>query len=136
VPAGPVPAPLHAFLAQPNLAVMTTVRPNGHPVSVATWYLLDGERFLINMDERRKRIEYVRQNPRVALIVLSADDPRTYVSIQGRVTELVDDGELRDVDRLWRHYEGGDYPHRDHSRVTARVEVDRWHGWGAARTAG
>lgn len=137
VPTGPLPEPVHDFLSQPNLAVMTTLRPDGQPVSVVVWYLLDddGKQLLVNMDKSRKRIDYVRQDPRVALIAMSADG-LTYLSVQGRVTELVDDPELRDVDRVFRHYQGTDFGNRESSRVTARIDVDRWHGWGKLKNAG
>jgi len=30
------------------------------------------------------------------------------------------------------HHNGRDHPDRERPRVSARVEIDRWHGWGAA----
>jgi hypothetical protein len=70
----------------------------------------------------------------VALTVLG-DNWYTHVSLQGRVVSLVDDEGLRDIDRLSRHYGGQPYPNRERPRVSAYVEVDRWHGWGELRTA-
>ena len=61
MPTGPLPDALRALLAKPNPAVIATVRPDGQPVSVATWYLLDGDRVLVNMDEGRKRLEHLRR---------------------------------------------------------------------------
>ena len=50
-----------ALLAQPNPAVIAVVRPDGQPVSVATWYLVDEDgRILVNMDSGRKRNDYMR----------------------------------------------------------------------------
>ena len=46
---------------------------------------------------------------------------------------MYDDDGLADIDRLSQHYRGRAYPTRDRGRVTALVEVERWHGWGAAR---
>ena len=46
MPTGPLPDALRALLAKPNPAVIATVRPDGQPVSVATWYLLDGDRVI------------------------------------------------------------------------------------------
>ncbi|MDO9497740.1 MAG: PPOX class F420-dependent oxidoreductase, partial [Nocardioides sp.] len=57
----------------------------------------------------------------------------THVSLIGRVVEMRDDESLVDIDRLSTHYRGGPYPDRDSPRVSAWVQVDRWHGWGAAR---
>jgi PPOX class probable F420-dependent enzyme len=102
-------------------------------VSVATWYLMQGDRVLVNMDEGRKRLEHLRNDPRVSLTVLDRDDWYTHVSLLGRVTELREDTGLADVDRLARHYNGRPYPNRERGRVSALIEVDHWHGWGAMR---
>ena len=128
----PVPEKVDHLLSQPNPSVISTVRPGGQPVSVATWYIWDDGRILVNMDEGRKRLEYMRQNPRVTLTVLASDDWYTHVSLQGPVAEIVDDPDLTDIDRLARHYTGAQYHVRDRHRISAWIDVQRWHGWGAA----
>lgn len=132
MPTPPLPKEVTELLAQPNPAVITTVRPDGQPVSVATWYLLDGERVLVNMDEGRKRLEYLRSDPRISLTALAAEDWYTHISLQGRVVEMRDDHGLEDIDRLSQHYSARPYPNRERSRVSAWIQIDRWHGWGAA----
>jgi PPOX class probable F420-dependent enzyme len=124
------PERVRALLERPNPAVIATVRPDGQPVSVATWYLMDSDRVLVNMDEGRKRLEYLRSDPRVSLTVLADGDWYTHVSMQGRVVEMADDDGLAGIDRLSRHYRGRAYPRRDRGRVNAWIEIDRWHGWG------
>ena len=99
---------------------------------MATWYLLDGDRILVNMDEGRRRLDHLRRDPRVSLTVLDEADWYTHVSVQGRVVELADDPDLEGIDRLSRHYTGQPYPVRDRKRVNAWIEIDRWHGWGKA----
>jgi PPOX class probable F420-dependent enzyme len=132
VPTSPLPAELRELLAKPNPSVIATVRPDGQPVTVATWYLLDGDRILVNMDAGRKRLDHLRHDPRVSLTVLDSDSWYTHVSMQGRA-ELVDDEDLSDVDRISTHYTGAPYPVRDRKRVSAWIQIDRWHGWGAVR---
>ena len=128
----PLPERTRELLAKPNPAVITSLRPDGQPVSVATWYLLDGDRILVNMDVGRKRLEYLRNDPRVSLTALDETSWYTHVSLQGRVVELLDDEGLTDIDRLSRHYTGDPYPTRDRGRVSAWIEIETWHGWGAA----
>lgn len=132
----PLPDPVRALLAKPNPAVITTLRPDGQPVSVATWYLLEedrslGDRILVNMDESRRRLDYLRRDPRVSLTALDEESWYTHVSVQGRVVELADDPDLAGIDRLSTHYNGVPYPVRDRRRVSAWIEVESWHGWGA-----
>ncbi|WP_129841845.1 PPOX class F420-dependent oxidoreductase [Streptomyces sp. RFCAC02] len=130
----PLPAEAVALLRRPNPCVIATVRSDGAPVSTATWYLWEDDgRVLVNMDEGRRRLAHLRNDPRVTLTVLAGDDWYTHVSIIGRVTELRDDTGLADIDRLSRHYSGNPYPTRDRARVSALITVDRWHGWGTLR---
>lgn len=131
MPKPPLPDRAAELLAKPNPAVITAMRSDGQPVSVATWYLFEHGRVLVNMDEGRKRLEYLRNDPRVSLTVLDAEEWHTHVSLQGRVVELLDDPGLVDVDRLARRYLGQQYANRKRARVSAWIEVDFWHGWGA-----
>ena len=120
-----------ALLARPNPAVIAVVRPDGQPVSVATWYLLeDDDVILVNMDAERRRNAYMREEPRVSLTALDGAAWYTHVSIQGRIVEWRDDPDLVDIDRLATHYGVGPYRNRDRARVSARIAIDTWHGWG------
>ena len=129
MPKPPIPAHIEEFLGRPNPAIIATVRPDGQPVSVATWYLYENGRVLVNMDARRKRLDYLRTDPRISLTVL-AESWYQHVSLQGRVVEITDDTDLAGIDRLSRLYNGEAYPTRDHPRVDAWIEIDRWHAWG------
>ncbi|WP_369052520.1 TIGR03618 family F420-dependent PPOX class oxidoreductase [Kineococcus terrestris] len=134
MPVPPLPDDVTALLRRPNPAVMATVHPDGHPVTVATWYLLqDDGRVLLNLDASRARLRHLQRDPRVSLTALAGDDWYTHVSLQGRVVEVREDTDLADIDRLSGHYLGTPYPTRDSPRVSVLVEVERWHGWGAAR---
>ena len=126
----PLPDHVLDFLRAPNPAVIASNRPDGQPVSVATWYLLeDDRRILVNMDVGRRRLEFLRHDPRVSLTVLAEGDWGTHVSVQGEITELTDDVDLAGIDRLARHYTGDPYPVRDRGRVNGWISVVSWHGW-------
>ncbi|MEU4830876.1 PPOX class F420-dependent oxidoreductase [Streptosporangium sp. NPDC023615] len=129
----PLPEEAVVMLRKPNPAVITTLRSDGQPVSTATWYLWDDGRILVNMDGARKRLDHIRDDPRVTLTVLEEGDWYTHVSVIGHVAETRDDEGLTDIDRLARHYTGNDYPRRDRARVSAWIEIDRWHGWGGLK---
>ncbi|MEU0939070.1 MULTISPECIES: PPOX class F420-dependent oxidoreductase [unclassified Embleya] len=130
----PLPEEAIAMLRKPNPAVVTTLRADGQPVSTATWYLWEEDgRVLLNLDEGRRRLAHIRNDPRVSLTVLDEGNWYTHLSLVGHVDEIRDDKDLADIDRLARHYGGGDYPQRDRGRVSAWVRIDRWHGWGALK---
>ncbi|MGX1852328.1 PPOX class F420-dependent oxidoreductase [Streptomyces sp. NPDC055299] len=126
----PLPDAAVAVLAKANPAVITTLRSDGQPVSTATWYLWDNGRVLVNMDEGRKRLAHLRRDPRVSLTVLDEGNWYTHLSLIGHVTETGTDEDLADIDRLAQHYLGRPYPQRDRRRISAWIEIDRWHGWG------
>ncbi|MBB1031965.1 PPOX class F420-dependent oxidoreductase [Dietzia sp. SLG310A2-38A2] len=123
---------LRDLLAQPNPCVMATLRRDGSPVTVPTWYRLVGDRIHLNLDAGRVRLQHLRRDPRVALSVLDADDWYSHVSIQGRITEIAEDPDLSGIDSLSRHYTDQPYPVRDRARVDAWVEIERVHTWGSA----
>jgi hypothetical protein len=100
---------------------------------VATWYLWDDGRVLVNMDEGRARLAYLRGDPRVAVDVLDEGNWYTHLSITGHVDEMREDTDLADIDRLARQYTGKPYPRRDRARISAWIAVDGWHAWGTLK---
>ena len=130
MPRTPPPPHILEFLHKPNPAVIASARPDGQPVSVATWYLLEDDgRILVNMDEGRRRLHYLRHDPRVSLTVLAEHDWGTHVSVQGTVADLSPDPDLAGIDRLSRHYTGQPYPTRNRGRVNGWITIESWHGW-------
>lgn len=129
MPRVPVPAEIDEFLAQPNPAVVATVSPSGSPHSAATWYDWEDGRVLLNMDESRLRLRYLRDNPAVALTVLAAESWYSQVTLLGHAVEIADDPELRDIDRLSIRYTGNPFENRNARRVSAWVEAERWSAW-------
>ena len=129
MPRLPLPPEVDEFLRRPNPAVVGSLRPDGSPHTVATWYLWDGERVLLNMDESRLRLRFMRHDPRVALTALGNESWYRHVSVLGTVAELVDDADLADIDRVARHYTGEPFRDRESRRVSAWVEVSSWHAW-------
>jgi PPOX class probable F420-dependent enzyme len=132
MPKLPLPPEVADLLSRPNPAVISTLRSDGQPVSVATWYLMDGDRILVNMDAGRRRLDHLRRDPRVALTVLDGNDWSTHVSVRGRVDEIAHDRGLAGIDRLARHYTGERFGNRDNIRFNAWIEIERWSAWDLA----
>jgi PPOX class probable F420-dependent enzyme len=130
VPRVPVPPEVDDFLGRPNPAVVATLRPDGSPHSVPTWYDWEDGRVLLNMEDTRLRLGYMRRDPRVALTVLAEDGWYRHVSLLGRIVSIEDDPELADIDRLAVRYTGQPFRTRDRKRVSAWMQPERWHGWG------
>jgi PPOX class probable F420-dependent enzyme len=130
MPRAPLPPELLDFVRRPQVAVIATLRSDGAPHTVATWYdVEDDGMVLVNMDASRRRLEHMRNDPRVSLTVLEARNWYRHVSLLGRVVRIEDDPELRDIDRLARRYTGSPFGRRDAHRVSAWIAVDSWNAW-------
>lgn len=130
MPRPPLPPLLDEFLSRPNPAVIASIRPDGTPHTAATWYDWEGGRVLVNMDETRRRLDFLRDDPNIALTVLDEGNWYRHVSLLGRVVSLEEDVGLREIDRLSQRYRQRPYPVRDSRRFSAWIEVVRWHAWG------
>ena len=113
-------------------SVMATLAKDGRPVAVATWYLLEDDgRILLNLDAGRVRLGHIRRDPRTALDVLEYPNWYTHIALQLVATEIVDDPDLTDIDRLSTAYTGAPYRNRERARVSVRAEIQSYLGWGA-----
>jgi PPOX class probable F420-dependent enzyme len=129
MPKPPLPAELSEFLARPNPAVIGTVTASGDPRTVATWYLWEDGRVLMNLEDGRARLDDIRRDPRASLTVLGEDSWYRHVTLHGRIATLEDDSDFAGIDRLSRHYMGQPYSNRERGRVNAWLEVESWHAW-------
>jgi PPOX class probable F420-dependent enzyme len=129
MPPAPVPPEVEEFLKQPNPAVVATVRPDGSPHSVATWYDWVDGLILMNMAATRARLGHLRNDPRVSLTVLDKDTWYTHVTLDGVVERLVDDDEFVDIDRLSVRYTDVPFHNREAQRVSVWMRPERWLRW-------
>jgi len=132
MPKAPLPDGAAALLREPNPAVIAATMPSGHPMSVATWYLVEDDgTILVNMDAERARLGWMKQHPHVSLTALKDGEWYTHVSIRGPVVRWEHDtaAALADIDRLSRHYGGDGFHDRGAIRVSAWIRIDSWHGW-------
>lgn len=130
MPVLPLPPEVLDFIRRPNPAVIASLRPDGSPHTAATWYDWEEDgRVLLNMDESRRRLSFMRRDPRVALTVLDNEDWGRYVTLFGRIVRIERDSNLADIDRLAIRYAGAPFRKRDARRYSARMNVESWYGW-------
>jgi PPOX class probable F420-dependent enzyme len=129
MPKVPIPDEVSEFLSRPNPAIVATLRRDGSPHTVPTWYDWSDGLVLLNMDETRLRLQHMRRDPRIALAVLDADSWYRHISLIGEVVSIEDDVDLADIDRLALRYTGRPFRTRDKRRVSAWMRPERWHGW-------
>lgn len=132
--AASIPEDLRALLEAPNFVHLATLMRDGSPQVTPVWVDHDGHHILVNTAEGRVKVRNVRRDPRVALSVLSAQNPYQMATIRGRVVEMTHQGAAEHIDKLAKKYLGQDrYPfHRPgEQRVILKIEPE--HVAGMAR---
>src|SRR5947209_13322678 len=111
-----------------NLATVATLMPDGQPQALLTWVDTDGEHILINTEPQRQRAKNVNRDPRITVLIHSAENPWDWSEIRGRVIDTVSGQPARDhIDELSRKYVGSDYsnPIGDEGRVILKVAPEK-----------
>lgn len=114
-------------------AHLATVGANGTPQVTPVWCDFDGTHLRINTARGRVKDKNLTANPRVALSILDPDNPYRYVQVQGRVTEMTEQGADQHIDALAKKYIGQDrYPYRQPGevRVLVKIAAERVQGMG------
>jgi PPOX class probable F420-dependent enzyme len=111
-----------------NLATVVTLMPDGQPQALLTWVDADGEHLLVNTEPQRQRARNLRRDPRVTVLIHSADDPWDWAEVRGRVVETISGDEARKhIDELARKYLGTDYrnPIGPQGRIILKIAADK-----------
>lgn len=100
---------VRARVAAPNFWYLATVNPDGSPHLSPMWVDVEGEHIVFNTSVGRVKEQNLRNDPRVSLSSVSAENPYDRVMISGRVVEFVEGDEAeRHMDRLAKKYVGTD----------------------------
>lgn len=111
-----------------NLATVVTLMPDGQPQALLTWIDTDGEHLLVNTEPIRQRSKNIRRDPRVTVLIHSADSPWDWAEVRGQVTSTIDGTQAREhIDELSRRYVGADYsnPIGPDGRVIFVIKPDK-----------
>jgi PPOX class probable F420-dependent enzyme len=93
-----------------NIAAVTTLLPDGTPMTQPLWIDADDDHLLLNTEAHRQKFRNVQRDPRIAVAIWDSADPYFYVEVRGEVVEAVRGPEARaHIDELARKYTGGDY---------------------------
>lgn len=110
-----------------NLATVTTLLPDGTPMTQPLWVDTDGEHVLLNTEVHRQKFRNVQRDPRVTVTIVDPQAPHLYVEVRGHVVDTVTGPEARShIDKLSQKYAGIDYPGPIRSeRVVLKVAPKR-----------
>jgi PPOX class probable F420-dependent enzyme len=111
-----------------NLVFIATVMKDGSPQVSPVWANFEDGHVLINTAEGRIKHKNVLRDPRVAVSVVSKDNPLDMTTIRGVVTELIPDYDYSHADKLTQQYlDRPHYPFKrdDEKRVILKIKPDK-----------
>src|SRR3954454_8559137 len=101
----PLDEDAHRLATGKNLATVATLMPDGRPQALLTWVDSDGEYLLVNTEPQRQRIKNLERDPRVTVLIHSADNPWDWAEVRGHLVDVVDGQTARDhIDALSNKY--------------------------------
>jgi PPOX class probable F420-dependent enzyme len=111
-----------------EMAHVATLNADGSPQVSAVWIALDGDLVTFNTAEGRLKPKNLRRDGRVAISIADEENPYENVIIQGKVTDMTNDGADDDIDALAKRYLDADsYPFRQEGeeRVIVKIEPEK-----------
>ena len=116
------------LFSEKNLVFIATIMKDGSPQVSPVWANFENGYVLVNTAEGRIKHKNVLRDPRVAVSVVSRDNPLDMTTIRGTVEELIPDYEYKHADKLTQQYmERDHYPFKrdDERRVILKINPQR-----------
>jgi PPOX class probable F420-dependent enzyme len=115
--------------------VLSTLSPQGAPITSAVWFALLGDEIIISTPASRPKARNARLDARVSFIVDTRERPYKGVAIEGTAT-VVDDPERQSMRTIAERYLGPVLPEVMEQRIAAtdrvmlRITPARIRPWG------
>ena len=113
---------------QKNIVFIATLMSNGAPQLSPVWANYDSGYILVNTAEGRIKHKNILRDTRVAISVVSHDNPLDMTSIQGTVVEIISDYDYVHADKLTQQYMGKKhYPFKreNEKRIILKIKPNR-----------
>ena len=129
---------IRAFLDEAKWpAVLSTLSPQGAPITSAVWFALIDDDIVISTPATRPKARNARLDGRVSFIVDTKERPYRGVAIEGAAT-VIEDPERRSMRTIAERYLGPVLPEAMEQRIAAtdrvmlRIRPERVRPWGFA----
>ena len=126
------------LLDEPVTAVFCVLGSDGRPNLTPMWFDYSGSTVLVNVASHRKKVEWIRKNPRLTILLMNPANPYHWVSIKCTVKREVSEDDPKEgarvtaqLDKIWTKYTKQPAPYglRDPSinerRVLFECSVDK-----------
>lgn len=112
---------------QKNIVFIATIMKDGSPQLSPVWANYDSGYILVNTAEERIKHKNVLRDPRVAVSVISHDNPLDMTTIRGKVEEIISDYDYTHADKLTQQYMGKEhYPFKreNEKRIILKIKPE------------
>lgn len=118
------------LLDEPVTAVFAVIGKDGRPNLTPMWFDYEGSTVLVNVASHRKKVEWIRADPRLTVLLMNPANPYHWLSIKCRVKREISEDDAKEgarvtaqVDKIWTKYTQQPPPYglRDPSRNERRV---------------
>ena len=116
------------LFSEKNLVFIATIMKDGSPQVSPVWANYEDGHVLINTAEGRIKHKNILRDNRVAVSVVSKDNPLDMATIRGTVEELIPDYDYAHADKLTLQYMGREhYPFKrdDEKRIILKIKPVR-----------
>ena len=120
-----VPASHREMLEGPVYGVLNTHMANGDIQSTLVWFNYKDGYIWVNTKPGRVKERNVQANPKVSLLAVDTTNPWKYISIRGKVVEIVKEGAFEHIDELTKIYLGQDHYYGTVEPEEAKEGVER-----------
>jgi PPOX class probable F420-dependent enzyme len=110
-----------------NLIFIATLMKDGSPQLSPVWANFEDGHILVNTAEGRIKHKNVLRDSRVAVSVVSKDNPLEMTTVRGKVVEMIPDYDYKHADKLTQKYLGRDhYPFKreDEKRIVFKIKPE------------
>jgi PPOX class probable F420-dependent enzyme len=112
------------LFSEKNLVFIATIMPDGSPQLSPVWANYENGYVLVNTAEGRIKHKNILRDPRVAVSVVSANNPLDMTTIRGVVEELIPDYEYKHADRLTQQYMNrSQYPFKQNAEKRTILKI-------------
>lgn len=126
------------LMDKPIACVLAVMGKDGRPNLTPMWFDYEGDKVLVNVAQHRKKVEWIRANPQLSLLLMNPENMYHWMSLKVTVErEISEDDPIEgarvteQLNRIWVKYigDGETYGLRDPSmeerRVLFECRVDR-----------
>lgn len=110
-----------------NFGNLATLMPDGSPQVTPVWVDTDGTYVLVNTSQGRQKARNLERNARVAIDVLSQENPYKYLQVRGHVADMTSEGAEEQIHAMAKKYQDADrYPLQPgEQRILIKIAPDK-----------